>query len=400
MLIIIYFFLLSVWTDTLQTIRAYGIVLCMRDERKVDQLFMVSVSGNGKLSRSERIFLQKYQPGAILLFGFNVSGSLEDTRELTASAQDALKRVRAPVPVMVAIDHEGGMVYRFGEKLNRLASAQKVAASLSVAQTETLGKITGCQLRALGIQANLAPIVEPLAPWNRHFLQTRAYSDKPEDCIRYAASFARGLRKGGVIATLKHFPGNASVDPHKALPVWDLPAEGVKRYGLDIFRKALPFSRAQMVMLSHVLVPALDSERPASLSADISSILRCNLRFRGVIITDDLMMNALRLRYPTRTSALMALHAGSDMLIVSSRDDYLQARKALIEALHAGTLKKHRLNVSAVRIVKMKLDAGLWEERSTAKRKLRFDMLDDIIARGRAFSARVFRSSDETKNAQ
>jgi len=388
LIILLLLSLCSCAATPLAEVRARVILSRLTPEQRVDQLFMVSISGNSRLSGAEERFLRRCQPGAILLFGFNVSGSVQDTRALTASVQESL--AKTPLPALVAIDHEGGLVYRFGSKLTPLPSAAKVGRALTPGQTETLGKIAGSQLRALGISVNLAPIAEPLGKWNRPFLESRAYSDDPALCVRHAAAFARGLRRGGAAATLKHFPGNASADPHKGLPVWDLSDKEVNRYGIDLFRKTIRLSKPSLVMLSHVMVPALDSTLPASLSPGIIRILRNRLGFGGIIISDDMVMRALASRWSMRQSAVMTLRAGSDMMIISSRADYLEARQAVLSALASGELSRRDLDNSVLRIIRLKISLGLWAERSEIARKIRFSSLKKSVPAGAKFIDKHF----------
>jgi beta-N-acetylhexosaminidase len=361
----------------------------MSDAQKVGQLFMVSIPGSRTVGAKEAETLARYQPGALILFGFNVSGGSEATRAFTASIQDSLSQ--SPVPALIAIDHEGGAVFRFKDSLTRLPSAREVAARLSIGETQTLGELAGAELRALGITLNLAPIAEPSGEWNKAFLGDRAYSAEPDRAADYASAFAQGMKLSRVASTLKHFPGNALADPHKGLPVLDLPAEEVQRLGVGVFKRAILLSGADCVMLSHVLVPALDGSMPASLSPTIVDILRKKLQFKGIILTDDLEMKALSSERPVSLTALMAVEAGADMLILSTQDGLPAAHEAILGALGNGSLSRGRLDEAVLRILRLKLSLDLAQERDAGVRQAAFAALPRSLDESRKFVNDRFR---------
>ncbi len=361
--------------------RARSIINAMENEEKIGQLFMVSVFGNSRLSNADKEFLRLFKPGAVLFFGFNVSAGPRATRDLTADIQDCL--APSALPALIAIDHEGGTVYRFKDHLSRLPAAREVGRNLSLKQTQNLGAISGKQLRALGINLNLAPIAEPEGDWNRDFLGSRAYSEDPKRAADYAAAFARGNQSARVAATLKHFPGNASTDPHHALPHLDLSAKDLDRLGIQVFKRALAASNAKAVMLSHVQVQALDPDNPASLSPAVIGLLKKRLGFRGLVITDDLEMKALTQGGTVADNALKALIAGADILMISSRQSLDPSRRLITAALASGKLPAARLDDALMRIVKLKLSLGLMEERDPALRQAGFETLGKNLEEGR-----------------
>jgi beta-N-acetylhexosaminidase len=361
----------------------------MSAEQKISQLFMVPVDGSSKLGSAESAFLAEAQPGAVILFGFNVSGGAQASRSLTASIQDAL--AAAPLPALVAVDHEGGAVFRFKDSLTFIPAAAEQGAKLDAKGIEALAKISGAQLRSLGISVNLAPVVEPLQPWNSGFLGDRAYSPDPKAAAKFAAAFARGMRRAGVAATLKHFPGNAADDPHKGLPVLALEGKALKRYAIAPFKNAIASSKADIVMLSHAKVPAIDPELPVSLSPAAVGLLRRKLAFQGIVLTDDLEMGALASDRTVSRSALLAFMAGADMLMLSSRAHFAQSRRELLEALKSGEIDDERLDDSARRIVRLKLSLGLLAERDPAAREAGFARLPSLLSEGLKFVNERFR---------
>lgn len=355
----------------------------MSVEEEVSQLFMLPVEGSGALSPSEAAFLAEARPGAVILFGYNLEGGARSARELTASIQDAL--AASPLPALVAVDHEGGAVYRFKDSLTRLPSAARQGAALDPKGIAALAGISGSQLRAVGVSLNLAPIVEPLRPWNEGFLKDRSYSADPARAAADAAAFARGMRRSGVAATLKHFPGNAVQDPHQGLPILSLSGRDLERYALSPFRRAIASSKADLVMLSHAKLPAIDPGLPASLSPATVSRLRKSLGFKGIVLTDDLEMAALAADRSASDSALLAFQAGADMLMLSSRAHFAAARRKILSALESGAIRRSRLDASARRVVRLKLSLGLMAERDPEAREAAFARLPGLIDQGAAF---------------
>jgi beta-N-acetylhexosaminidase len=288
--------------------------------------------------------LRDLAPGGLILFAHNCS-SLEGTRALVAALRAALAS-----PFFVAIDQEGGRVVRFHGSAP-LPSAMAVAAAGDVDLAEQLGFGIASELRALDLDLDFAPVADLALEPKSTVVGTRAYSDDPATAARFVAATARGLQRAGVGATLKHFPGHGAtaVDSHLALPVVAADAATLRE------REFVPFlagigAAAKAVMLGHILVPAIDSERPASLSARTVDVLRGELGFDGAVVTDCLQMDAIARGVGTVRAAVMALRAGADVLTISHDLDVARAtRDAIVAALETGELDRARLEAAASR---------------------------------------------------
>ncbi|HLY39177.1 MAG TPA: beta-N-acetylhexosaminidase [Candidatus Binatia bacterium] len=315
--------------------------------RTVAQLFMVPLPGP-ELDRASREFLAAYPPGGVVLFKRNVRSAAQ-LRALTR----AIHATGAGVAPLVALDHEGGRVHRLPPPFTHFPPAATVAARDDARLVETVGRAMGRELRAAGIDLDFAPVLDVWSNPRNRVIGDRAFGTDPVRVARLGIALARGLARAGVLACGKHFPGHgASVgDSHFVLP-------RVRRS-----RRALaavevaPFARAiaagiPALMTAHVVYPALDPRLPATLSPTIcQDLLRRRLRFRGVLFSDDLEMNAVAARATPAETAVRALLAGCDMLLVCQTVDAARAAMEGVErAVLDGRLPAERLATALGRI--------------------------------------------------
>jgi beta-N-acetylhexosaminidase len=217
-----------------------------------------------------------------------------------------------------------------------------------------LGHSAGAELRALGVNMALAPVVELLTDENKGFLGSRSYGREASVVDAAAGAYIQGLQAEGVAAVAKHFPGNAGEDPHKVLPKLDIDTAVYERDYLPRFASAIR-NRVSAVMLSHVVFAALDPERPASLSpAIVHGELRKRLGFRGLAITDDLGMKALSARSSLEDSAVSALAAGADLLMMTDMRAAARVRDAIVLAVKERRLPASRLDEAVRRVLELK----------------------------------------------
>lgn len=292
--------------------------------------------------------LRALAPGAIVLFGRN-AGAPDALRALIAE----LRALATPAP-LIAVDQEGGRVARIGAPVAQLPSAMAVGATRDVDACERLGTLLGRDLARLGISVDFAPVADlALDPANT-VIGTRAYGSDPLLVARFAGAFARGLETGGVAGALKHFPGHGStaVDSHVALPHVALDEGTLRARDLLPFAAAISADAAQIVMVAHVVIEALDPQQPASLSPRIlTGLLRDELGFGGVACTDCLQMDAIARTPGTVAGAVAALAAGADLLLVSHSPALArEAADAIATAVDAGTLPRERLLEAAQRV--------------------------------------------------
>ena len=287
-------------------------------------------------------------PGAIVLFSRNV-GSPGDLRELVG----ALRGSQA-LPPLIAVDQEGGRVARIGDGVAALPPAMAVGATGDAGACERLGTLLGRDLARLGISVDFAPVADCALDPNNTVIGARAYGGDPQQVARFAAAFARGLTRGGVAPAIKHFPGHGSTatDSHLALPRVAIDEATLRARDLVPFAAAIATDAVPLVMTAHVVVDALDPDRPATLSRRIlTSLLREELGFTGVTCTDCLQMDAIAHSVGTVAAAVEALAAGADLLTMSRSLDLAREVIAAIVAAEAdGRLPHARVEEARARV--------------------------------------------------
>jgi beta-N-acetylhexosaminidase len=302
--------------------------------RPAGQLFMVGIPGP-TLDAGSEAFLREYTPGGVVLFKRNAKTAAQ-IRRLTA----AVRTIGAGPRPLIAIDHEGGRVDRLPRPFTHFPAAARVAAAGGAGAARHVGRAMGRELAAVGIDLDFAPVLDVATHPRNQVIGDRAFADSPGLVARCGVAFAAGLREAGIVPCGKHFPGHGGTagDSHLVLP-------RDRRARRELLATNLPpFTRAMRagipaLMTSHVVYPALDT-RPATLSRAIChDLLRRRLGFTGVLFSDDLEMQAVaRRRQPERT-AVAALTAGCDMLLVcASLDLAARSIEAVARALVRGRL--------------------------------------------------------------
>ncbi len=352
-------------------------------EAKCGQLLLLGVGGNSKPSRAAVDFLSNTAPGGILLFGFNVAEGPNALAALVGGYQDGAAMQGNGLPLIVAIDHEGGTVFRFKQGVTRLPSPALVGER-GGRYAGLLGRRAGLELAAIGVNLALAPVVETLSDRNAELLGSRSYGRDPRRVDDCAGAFIEGLALSGVAATAKHFPGNAATDPHRGLPILEVTKAELERDFLPRFRSAISHGAAA-VLLSHVLVPSIDASRPATLSYGLTTaILKKELGFEGIAVTDDLFMKALTEGSGSdpagvAASAVAAVNAGADLLMLSDGQAGPRVKSALVDAVRSGRIAEARLDDAVVRILELKLRFGLAAALDPSARARRIEALPAIV---------------------
>jgi beta-N-acetylhexosaminidase len=275
--------------------------------------------------------------GGVILFSRNITG-IEQLRDLTAEL-----RRRAPGPLRIAIDHEGGHVARIGAPLTRFPSAMAMAAAGSEELVEACARAAARELTWLGIDVNLAPVLDVAVDPRNPSVGVRAFGSDPAVVGRFGAAAVRGYRAGGVAATAKHFPGHgrSAVDPHHALPIVPGGLDELRRIDLPPFRAAI-HAGVELVMASHAAYDGLTDGLPSTVSPRIlSGLLRGELGFDGLILTDALAMRALADDVGIAEGAVGAIVAGAD--VAMPIDQQAATLAALESAVEHGRIAPERL---------------------------------------------------------
>ncbi|MFN8499916.1 MAG: beta-N-acetylhexosaminidase [Anaerolineae bacterium] len=289
--------------------------------------------------------------GNIILFAYNCPSPAA-----VASLTEMLQRL-APTPLLVAADQEGGAVTRLGPPATVMPSAMARGAADDPGLAERAAAVMAAEMRAVGINVALAPVADVNSNPFNPVIGARAFGEDPYRVADFAAATVRGLQGHGVAACAKHFPGHGdtAVDSHFGLPRSERTLDELARVELVPFGAAIR-AGAQLVMSSHILFPALDPDRPATLSrAILTDLLRGRLGFDGVVITDSMEMAGIMQDRSTPEACVAAFAAGADIVCPSHhREDQAGAHALILAALRSGDIPLRRLDEAVGRVRRLK----------------------------------------------
>lgn len=321
-------------------------------EQKIGQLLILGIEDNtSTVSADTKQLIAEQGIGNIMLFKRNII-SEQQLNELTSE----LKKLPANnVPLWIAIDQEGGKVNRLPEKF---PSASELAEQNDTSVTEATGDLMGSTLEQLNIDVDFAPVLDINSNPKNPVIGSRAFGSTAESVITHSTAMLNGLGKH-VITVGKHFPGHGdtSVDSHISLPTINKSWEELEQLELIPFRSAIE-NNIDAIMVGHLFLPELDATYPASLSETIiSHYLRDMLDFKGLIITDDLVMGGITEQYKITDAAVRALQAGNTMLIIGHEPEQQKlVRDHLIEAVKQGVLDEALIDEKVRLVLLMKLN--------------------------------------------
>lgn len=282
---------------------------------KIGQLFFIGISGHS-LTNDEKKFIVENNIGGVVLFSRNVS-TVEQVHDLCTEIQALRHQMPDKAPLFIAIDMEGGRVARLRAPwtlwppLKHLGDIDSPTLSFHFAHS------MGLELRAVGINLDFAPCIDTYTNPKNTIIGDRAISTDPEMVAKHASALVRGYMKSGVIPCAKHYPGHGHtlVDSHDDLPIEDLDFQRMRDVELKPFARAFR-SRVPMVMTGHLKFPQVDPEWPVTLSEIfLKKIARDEMRYKGLIITDDLDMKAMAIHYDAKKIPVRSLQAGADLLL-------------------------------------------------------------------------------------
>ncbi|MGA4961493.1 glycoside hydrolase family 3 protein [Streptomyces pseudogriseolus] len=357
--------------------RLKQIVARMSVEAKVGQLFVPYFYGASATSPSQddqernlrelgvrtvAELVARYQVGGVILFSgwTNNIHAPRQVAELTNGVQRASLALPTPVPSLISIDQEHGANVRIGSGATQLPGAMALGAGGSLSDARTAGRISGTELAALGIHQNFAPVADVNVNPANPIINVRSFGADAREVGRMVAAQVTGYQRAGVVACAKHFPGHGDTgqDSHTEMPVITHTREEWERIDAPPFRAAIA-AGVDSIMTAHLQVPALDpSNEPATLSPTIlQGVLRGELGFDGVIVTDALNMTGVRTKYGDDRVPVLALKAGADQLLFPPDIDV--AYHGVLSAVRTGEVTEERLDESVLRILRVKDKVGL-----------------------------------------
>lgn len=322
-------------------------------KEKIGQMVMIGLDTNYITDRIKNM-IQEYKIGGIILYRKNFS-TYEDMLKLIKELKELNKKNK--IPLFIAIDQEGGRVNRMPKEIRNLPSANRVA---SVGGKELVGKstnITGEILHKSGFNLNFAPVLDIKRFEDKTAIGDRSFGTDKEVVSECGIMAMKELQNNGIISVIKHFPGHGATkqDSHNFLPIINTSMKELEKEDMYPFEQAIK-NGADAVLVGHLLIRNVTGIFPASLSRKfISKYLRKNYKYKGLIITDDLKMRAIKLLYGPNLAVRRAFDAGNDIIVFRfSKDEEQKAINKIINLVSTGKIKESRINRSVNRIIKIK----------------------------------------------
>lgn len=326
-------------------------------EEQIGQILMVGFAGTTPTPEIREL-IQRYHVGNIILFSRNVQDA-HQLRELTDSLQQIAREAGQVAPLLISIDQENGRVRRLGEDATTLPGNMALGAVGDEQSAYEIALASGMELRAVGVNLNLAPDVDVNNNPANPVISVRSFGEDPQQVARLASGEIRGYQHAGIATCIKHFPGHGdtATDSHLAMPTIPYEMERLERIELVPFKAGIA-AGTDCVMSAHIYFPALTGETqlPGTLSpAVIRQLLREKLGFSGVTITDCLEMDAVSETVGVAQGTVLAHKAGNDLLLISHRyDRQLAGIEALKAAVQSGEIAAESIAQAAEHVLTLK----------------------------------------------
>lgn len=320
-------------------------------DEKIGQMVLSGFNGtdfNGELDT----LINDLKVGGVILFSRNIEDS-KQLKKLNLDIEEANKNI----PVFISIDEEGGRVNRLAKNIKRFESAKSIGDKGDIKYAYENGKEIGKTLKAYKINMNFAPVLDIYSNSKNTVIGDRAFGNNEKIVETMGIATMQGLKDEDVIPVIKHFPGHGDteVDSHIGLPVVEKSIDQLYDFELVPFKKAIE-SGVDAVMVSHILMKQIDDKNPATLSYNlITEILRNDMKFSNVVITDDMCMKAITNRLSVEEASIKSIKAGSDIILIGSD---IGKTKSVIEKIklevETNEISEKRIDESVYRILKLK----------------------------------------------
>ena len=331
--------------------RVDRIVNNMSDAEKVGQMLMIGIQGT-RVDDDTSYMLNEYAIGGVILFDRNMQ-----SQEQVLSFNKQLQESRhGDLPLFIAIDEEGGKVARMKDSFEPPPSQWKIADSKDFQQAEKWAEYTADRLKNMGFNVNFAPVADV-----GNDEAGRMYSDDPEMVSNFVKAAVQGYGKKNILCTIKHFPGlgKGEADTHDNFVQVNADMDTLQAQDLLPFREMFQQGNQDnfWVMVTHVTYSALDAKNPASMSEVVmTNLLRNQLGYNGIVITDDVDMGAIAKHYSFADVGVKAVQAGADIVLICHEYDHeIEVYNGILSAVRDGSISKDRIDSSVKRIVRAKL---------------------------------------------
>lgn len=322
---------------------------------KIGQLIMAGIDGT-QVNEDTKKLLDSYNVGGFIFYGYNIRNEQEAV-ELFNQLKQINGQKASSIPLFMSVDEEGGRVSRMPSTLTRIPSAKKVGKTKNEQFATEIGDVIGQELASFGLNMNYAPVLDVNSNPKNPVIGDRAYGNEANIVSQMGIAVMKGLQQRNIIPVVKHFPGHGdtSVDSHIGLPVVRHKMERLRQLELVPFRQAIA-DGADAVMIAHILMPKIDNSAPASFSSIIiHDLLREELGFNGVVISDDMTMGAITEHYDMGQAAVKYIQAGGNIVLIGhgikNIEDVVQALKNAVEQ---GEITSQMLDDRVTQILQLK----------------------------------------------
>lgn len=334
----------------------------MNLEEKIGQMFIVGLDGYD-IKENTISMIEEHKVGGFILFRHNINNSSQLLGLVNSLKEYNIRNEN--IPLFLSLDEEGGRVTRIPKEIENLPSNKAIGEVNDPTFSIEIGRLLGQKVKAFGFNLNYAPVLDINSNPKNPVIGDRSFGSSMEIVADLGIATMKGLQAEEVIPVIKHFPGHGdtSVDSHIGLPLIEKSLEELKRFELKPFSEAIEVG-ADAVMIAHILFPKIDPDSPSSMSKTIvTDILRNQMNFQGVIITDDMTMGAITEHYSIGEATVRSVEAGTDIILVCHyHDKQLEAINALKEAIEEGIISEERIDESVYRILSLKEKYNLKDE--------------------------------------
>ncbi|MCY6369368.1 beta-N-acetylhexosaminidase [Clostridium ganghwense] len=328
-------------------------------EEKLGQMIIVGFNGY-EVNPDFRKLIEDYKIGGVILFERNIQNSKQ-----LLNLNNSIKSINSKnkLPLFITVDEEGGRIERLPKGSTKFPSNKVIGRVNDEKISYEIGKVIGTELKAFGFNMNLAPILDIYSNPKNKVIGNRSFGTEPKIVSTLGTATMKGLQDANVISVVKHFPGHGdtNVDSHIGLPVVNYDKQRLDNFELIPFKNAVD-KGADAVMTAHIVLPKIDiNKKPATLSKKVlTDILRNEWKFNGVIITDDMEMDAIANNYSIKNAAVEAVKAGADVVLVChTLEKQIEVLQELKKEVNCGQLSMKRIDESVKRIIKLKEKYGL-----------------------------------------
>lgn len=326
-------------------------------EEKVGQMMFYGVNGTNVDDKVVNLFEDQHA-GGIILYGYrNFWGSSLDNNVKYVNSIKKANRQNSDIPLFIGFDEEGGSMSQLPQELMRTPSKGELGNTNDSSLASGIGAGTAKKLKLLGINTDFGTVLDINTNKNNPIIGVRSYGSTKEKVTEFGINELKAIQNEGVIPTVKHFPGHGDteVDSHLGLPSLNHDLNRLKSTELVPFQTAIN-NGVDMVMTAHIMLPQIDKEYPATMSKKIlTDLLRDEMGYKGVIITDDLEMQAISKNWDLGEAAIKSVEAGADILLVCHTiENQQKVYNAVVQGVNDGKIDENRIDESVRRILRLK----------------------------------------------